>query len=241
MSANLAVKHDEQALVPVSQAAAVMSMLQSAVEKGASPESLAKLVDLQERIMAKQAEMDFNQAMHSFQVECPPISKNKKAGSGSFTYNYATLDHIASTIAPILQKNGLSYSFESTLTENSVEAVCNIKHVGGHSSSAKFSAPIDRNAKMNDMQKAASALSYARRYALILALGITTGEIDDDGHSVVIQYITESQAADLQALAEEVGADVPKFLAYLKVDAIERIPAKSFKECVRLLESKRKK
>jgi hypothetical protein len=40
---------------------------------------------------------------------------------------------------------------------------------------------------MNDTQKVASAITYARRYALVLALGLTIGE-DDDGRQGPEQY-----------------------------------------------------
>ena len=245
---NQIVKKDEHMpVVPVSDGVAVMAMLQAAVGSGASPETLEKLVALQERIMAKQAEMDFNRAMHCFQVSCPPIGKNRTAGSGSFTYDYATLDHIASTIAPIMQKCGLSYSFESSIEEGAVRASCTIKHVGGHSSIAHFSAPIDRSAKMNDMQKTASALSYARRYALILALGLTTGEMDDDGNAASLEPITESQAADLEALITELDANKDGFLRWLStklkmtIMSLDKIPAKAYADAVAGLESKRRK
>mgnify|MGYP001773033731 CR=1 FL=1 len=53
--------------------------------------------------------------------------------------------------------------------------------------------------------------------------------------------ITDSQAADLGALADDVGADLPKFLTYMKVKFIADIPASQYSTAVAALEAKRGK
>jgi len=53
--------------------------------------------------------------------------------------------------------------------------------------------------------------------------------------------ITESQVADLNALIEEVGADLKKFLKYLKVPTLDQLPAKAYPVAVKALEAKRRK
>lgn len=226
-------------IVPADSGTKVMSILQAAVTNGATPESLEKIVGLQERIMAKQAEMDFSAAIHMFQSECPPIPKNKTAKAGSYSYEYASLDHIARIIAPIIRKCGLSYSFEASSTNEMVEATCTVRHIGGYSTSARFAAPVDRGAKMNDMQKQASALSYARRYALILALGLTTGEADDDGSSIA-EFITPEQAADISSALDDVGGDKAGFLRFVGAESFERIQARDFQKCINAIEQKRR-
>lgn len=165
------------------------NLIAMAIEKGADVDSLSKLMDLQERQMDKKAEQDYNRAITGFQSELRPIGKNKTSYVGS----YATLDHIAKSIAPILAEHELSYSFDSEITDGIVLVVCHINHINGHARSAKFSAPIDAAAKVNDMQKTASALSYARRYALQLALGITTTDEDDDGETGGIQTAAKKE------------------------------------------------
>ena len=207
-----------------------------AIEKGADVDTLSKIMDLQERQMNKLAEQDYNMAISGFQSELRPISKNKQSYVGS----YATLDHIAKTIAPLLTKYELSYSFESNINDGMVEVTCKINHINGHSQNAKFTAPIDPAAKVNDMQKTASALSYARRYALQLALGITTTDEDDDGYSGGLQVIAADQVIVLDDLIKEVKADKDNFLKYLKVDSLEELPTSKYDQAVKALEAKRK-
>jgi len=143
---------------------------------------LEKLVDLQERVMRINAERAFNSAIQAFQFECPSIKHDGHAAFGNTKYSYATLAQVANTIRPYLDKHGLSYGFTSESVSDGIKVTCTVKHVEGHSGSADFVVAIDNNAKgMNIAQRAASALSYARRYALLMALGITTADTDDDG------------------------------------------------------------
>jgi hypothetical protein len=53
------------------------------------------------------------------------------------------------------------------------------------------------------------------------------------------EVINEHQAADLDALIDEVGADKAKLLAWLKVASLDDIPASRYSDVVRRLEQKR--
>lgn len=85
------------------------------------------------------------------------------------------------------------------------------------------------------------ATSYATKYAMLKLFNIETGE-DDEGRAEAYAAavpIEESKAADLQALAEEVGADVPKFLDYMGVASFHEIPASKYKVALAALNAKR--
>jgi hypothetical protein len=96
-----------------------------------------------------------------------------------------------------------------------------------------------------DPQAAGSAITYARRYALQSIAGIPSE--DDDGQSAmagktasaVIPVVTDNQAANIQALLQEVGADCVKFLAYFKVNSFNSIPLDQFNLAITMLEKKR--
>lgn len=178
----LSVPDDRRAMTttPTSNVEHISNMLAAALDKGISPESLEKLVMLQERVMAKQAEAEFNAALLDFQSECPIIGKSREVDTGKYRYTYAELSHIVHTVRPLLRAYGLSFSFDSNMIDGRVEVKCIVSHIAGHSKVTNFAAPVDTNARMNDTQKVASAITYARRYALVLALGLTVGD-DDDG------------------------------------------------------------
>lgn len=102
-------------------------------------------------------------------------------------------------------------------------------------------------AAKNDPQGYGSALSYARRYSLMTACGIAAE--DDDGTAASAAKtpatVNERQAADIDALIKEVGADKVSFLAWVAsmaghdIQKVNQIPAAALTKVVGALEKKR--
>lgn len=164
-----------------------LSMLASALQQGHDVDKLGKLMDLAERHEANEARKSFAVAMSKFQAMCPAIVDNKTAtvtmsGGGAYTYSYADLDGIMRTIKPSMKKCGLSVRFNTAISDDGkkIKSLCYVQHRDGHTEVSEFVAPVDESLKINDSQKMGSANSYASRYNLVNALGLTTGE-DDDG------------------------------------------------------------
>lgn len=226
----------------------ISAVLQAAIEKGIDPSGLEKLVALYERMSETAARKEFAQALADFQAECPSIAKTSEAqiatrSGGSYSYKYAELDAIAGTIRPLLQKHGLSYTWDSSFANGVLECTCTVRHANGHSVSAKFSCPTDSASAMSSQQKNAAALTFARRQSLIQVLGLTTCDSDNDGAEARAREsvkITEHQAANLEALIADVNADSKRFLAFFGIERLSDLPAGKFHDAVRALESKRK-
>lgn len=161
------------------QPTGVMQLLSAAIANNIDPASMAKLYDLHERMAAQAAKEAFRNAMTQFQSICPSIGKDKDGYKGA--YRYATLEHIADTIRQPLADVGLSYTFNASQAGDEITTTCTVHHVGGHSESSTFVALAAGTNMMNVTQMRASALSYGRRYALVMALGIVIREEDDDG------------------------------------------------------------
>jgi hypothetical protein len=162
-------------------------MLYTAIQRDNIPvETMERLMAMAKDVRAERARAAFNAAMAAFQAEVPVIPKSKKVHvegqRGTYDYNYAPLEKIAETVQPILSKHGLSYRFTTDFQLNPPAMVvsCTVTHVEGYSATSEFRAPIDSAARMNDLQKSASAQTYARRYAFTNALGIMTGDQDTD-------------------------------------------------------------
>lgn len=226
----------------------IAAILGNAVEKGMAPEALEKLVALYERVADRQAAQEFSASMAAFQAECPSIAKTSEAeivtrSGAKYGYKYAELDEIARTVRPLLHKHGLSYTWDSAEDKGSIVCSCIVRHANGHSVTAKFSCSIDSAAAMSGAQKSGAALTYARRQALIQALGLTTTDGDNDAalpaHDP--RPVTDNQAANLDALIDEVGADRAKFLKFFGVDKVGLVPAYRFAEAVKMLEEKRRR
>ncbi len=226
----------------------VAQLLALAVEKGLGVEGLEKLVALQERVMARQAESAMAAAMAEFQRRCPSIKKTSTArvttaGGGTYSYTYAELDEIAQTVNPLLADLGLSYTWDSEMTDTMHTCRCTLRHAAGHQVTSSFTCPIDTTAKMNGTQKAGAALTYARRQSLISVLGLTTTDPDTDGASggESLGTLSESQVADLEALIQEVGANRARFLAWIKAADVSQIRVADHKRAVDALEKMRAK
>ena len=122
------------------------------------------------------ARQEWHKAWAAAWAAIPSIGKDRSVSAGSYDYSYATLASIVDQIRPALTGNGLSVaqSVESTPTHVAVET--RIYHVGGH---VERFGPLLLPAS-GDARSIGSAITYARRYALLAALGIAPDE-DDDG------------------------------------------------------------
>lgn len=245
MTTQAVVERMERADAP-STALTPMDMVGRAVASGASIEVVEKLMALHERWEANQGRKAFDEAMAAAKVEIPIIFKSREvdftSAKGRTHYRYEDLAEIAKTINPILGKHGLSYRFRTTSAANEpVTVTCIVSHRQGYSEENTLSAGRDESGNKNSIQAIGSTLTYLQRMTLKAALGLAASS-DDDGASVnADDLISEEQRDKLLSLIDEVGADVPKFCAYFRIDAIAGLPAPRFAEAVRLLEQRRRK
>lgn len=217
-------------------AASMSPLLQLAVEKGISPEGLEKLVALHERVMASAAQRAFVEAMARFKSICPPIPRRtvndqfKVLRNGvSVPRTYASLEDIEVTIRGPLQECGLSFRWGGTRIDKELLTIdCIVAHVGGHSVSSPASVPLESRAGSSAQQKYGAAMTYAQRFSLVAALGLTTCEEDTDGNAEV-EYVTPEQVETLEALLDQRPSGARKaFMEYVGVGALEEIPAARF-------------
>lgn len=182
------IKTEEQQIAQVQPIGIDAEMLiMKGIEAQVPVETMERLLAMREKLNDEKARTEFFKALAGFQADCPIIHKNKKVmqkNSNQVRYSYASLDSIVKQISPFLAKWGLSYMFKSSTTENGVMQSCVIRHFLGHSETSNFTISIDPDAYMGDAQKSGSASSFAKRYALQDALGILTGDDDDDAQSL---------------------------------------------------------
>jgi hypothetical protein len=151
-----------------------------AIDKGTPIETMEKLLAMRRELKEEQAKEAYYAALAAFQAECPTIPKTQNVSYTGVNYKYAPLDIIVATIKDALKNHGFSYTVTTKQTETSVTAICNAHHEQGHTEPTEFTIPVDSKSKMNDAQRTASALTYAKRYAFCNAFGIMTGDEDDD-------------------------------------------------------------
>lgn len=243
----------ERSITHISEAAPVslLSIMDRAIAEKMAPESLEKLFALYERMEAGVARKAFFAAMAEFKRTCPPVPRRTENPQFKVTRNgapgvrkFASLEDIGATVGPHLSANGLSYDWgDSIISENGkyLTISCIVSHTGGHEKSSSSTVPIESKAGCSEQQKVGSAESYAMRYSLIKALGLTTRDEDADGNDPEqAETITASQAADLEVECDELGVDPSRILTFATVDSFEQIPVSVWPKIREKMDAKRK-
>jgi hypothetical protein len=168
----------------------------------------------------------------------------KKASTNpAFKSRYADLAVVVEAVIPALNESGIAVIQSPSFDGDLVSVTTVLLHESGSSVTGTLSM---RPTKM-DPQGVGSAITYARRYALLGMAGAAPE--DDDGHAAsqpgndraATPPISQDQADALRVEIEAVGADPAKFLAFFKIKALEAMPAGRWNEAVAMLEAKRMK
>jgi len=170
--------------IPTHQNSPAAIMLQ-ALAQGSSIEDIGRMMDLQERYEAREAEKACNVAFARFKAEAVQIIKGKKVTAGPLAgKSYAELHDVVDAVTPALSRHGLSASWKITKDEKDwLEVTCTLKHVGGHSESVSMGGPPDAGGAKNAIQARASTVSYLQRYTLKAITGLSETDDDTDGNS----------------------------------------------------------
>lgn len=218
-----------------------MQMLAVAVQQGMPTETLRELMQLKREWEADEARRQFNEAFSAFKAEAIVIVKGTTIKDGPLKgKKHANLFDVVEAVTPKLSVHGLTIAWKLTKDEKDwMEVTCTLRHVGGHCESVSMGAAPDTGPGRNAIQARGSAKSYLERYTATAILGLAAKDDDDDGAGAGTDaLVTEKQAADLKAKAEEVGADIPAFLRFLKVSAFSELPAKRFNAALQALNDK---
>ncbi len=177
------------ALEVAREATSPTQLVALAIANGTPADTLARLLDVQERWSAMQAKKEFDAAMANFKSECPSVIAKEStvdftSQKGRTHYKYADRADITEIATPFLSKFGLSASFETdTETPNMVKVTCELSHKGGHSKKTSLKGPVDTSGNKNALQAIGSAVEYLSRYTFNAALGLATKGQDDDGRA----------------------------------------------------------
>jgi len=180
-------------------------LFQEAIKQGAGVDALERLMAMRRELKEEYAKESFFRSLSKFQSECPEVGKAKNVMNKQNTavrYSYAPLDLIVKTAKPFMKDNGFSHTFETSQEKDSVTAICSLHHIEGYTQITSFTIPIDPDAYMNESQKVASALTYAKRYAFCNATGILTGDPDTDTEDLN-KDMTPEQVVELEQLAQD--------------------------------------
>lgn len=233
---------------PADQSDQMMTLLDRAVAMGKDGvEVLEKLLELRDRENRRTAELEFSRALAAFQRDVPAVPKSSKAkiptkGGGSFEYAYADLEQIIETVRPHLSAHGLSFTFDTEMSDQMLVVQCVLRHELGHFAMTTFTLPTaSESSVMSAQQKVGAALTFAKRHSLVAALGLALTDPEPaEAQQRTASTITEDQAATLDQLIVETKTDRAKLLAAYRVAALSELRPNQFVEAVRVLEARRK-
>lgn len=176
-------------------------------------ERLERMWEMHKEMQDRDAARAYADAMKACQKEMPAIQKrgkNKQTNS-----KYALLEDINRLITPIYTRHGLSLSFGTVRSEldDHVGIVCDVMHEAGSTKTYTYDAPIDNVGIKGEKNKTSthgrgSAISYGRRYLILMIFNLTIGD-DDDGNAAgenEQQRRERENAQEWIAVADEVSS-----------------------------------
>jgi hypothetical protein len=223
------------------EAAGMLAVIErAAINPQVDVTKLEKLLEIQEKVMAKNAEMAFNQAMTRLQPVLPTIKHTAQIKHGDkIISTYSRYEDIDRIIKPLYSAEGFSITFNSKEGENGTITYYGIlAHRDGHSRTAELRLPADSSGAKNAIQALGSTISYAKRYLVGMLLNLTTTGEDDDAQSV--DTVTVEQAAEIDIKLRETGSDKAAFLKYIGAPDVLHIRAKDYKKALTALQKKAK-
>lgn len=202
------------------------------------PAQLEAFQASEERELERVARVAFASAFAAMAPTLPVIQQNGRIAIGDEVVStYALWEDINDAIRPVLASNGFALSFRTGQDAEAVIVTAVLTHVGGYSDQTTLRLPPDPGTSRNSVQAVGSSISYGKRYTACALLNITSRGEDDDGRAAG-GVITVEQVHELEEGIAEAKISRKRFLRYLKVEALELLPAARFAEARAALTAK---
>lgn len=185
----------------VAQTGRQLSVVEYAMQNGATASEVKALVELQiqmdshkrdmrrlddereRELRAESARNAYAEAMAAFKAEGVKVVRSKLITDGPLKgKKHADVFSVVDAATDAMSKHGLSATWETLQDDKDwIKIACRIKHVAGHSESVAFGGPVDTGPGRNAIQARKSTVSYLNRITMELALGLAEQDEDDDG------------------------------------------------------------
>lgn len=210
MTQELAIQAENRSLLDI--------VAKAAMDPNVDPQKMNALLDIQERIMNKQAEIEFNKALIRAQKNMPRVKKDGelKNKAGQTVAKYMRFEDIDDKIRVVYEAEGFSIVDSQKENENgTVTIFTTVIHEAGHSMTVQITVPKDKeNGLKTALQAAVSTVSVGRRVNVCNIFRIVgeddsyTPQGDESG-----VYITQEQAGEIAALVVETETDAGLMLS----------------------------
>lgn len=233
---------EQQEIIVQSESATILQIIERAAQNpDVDIDKMERLLDMKERVMAKESLTLYNTALAALQQDLPVIQQRGgiKNRDGKVQSKYALWEDINEAIKPHLGEHGFAISFRVGNDEALTTVTGVLSHIAGHSEETTMSLPSDTSGSKNNVQALGSSISYGKRYTCMALLNLTTTGEDDDGVKAGGGFITDEQADTIKALLETAqpkdtdwSLHFNRFLKHMELENLNMLPAKRFNEAV---------
>lgn len=159
----------------------------------------------------------------------------KESENPFFNSKYADLNQTIEALRKVLLEEGLWFMQFPTSTENSVGVLTRVVHSSSEFIEHEFVLPLAKR----DPQSAGSAITYARRYALVSIFGLQA--IDDDAQSAMPVKCSAEDQHIINDLLVETMTSTDDFVKHFKVKSVASLDSAQAMEAIHLLDAKKRK
>lgn len=238
----LAIKNEAEVVTVTDMAGGLLDVIaRAARDPNVDIDKMEGLLEMQERVHARNAKAAYYSALADMQPNLPAIIERGgiKDRTGNIQSTYALWEDINDVIKPILSASGFALSFKCRRTDNEIIVTGILSHREGHSEETELSLPSDTSGSKNAVQAVGSSTQYGKRYTASALLNLTTVGADDDGHDGGnAELVSIEQLDELLRRASEVGADLEKFCKHMKVVGLAQLPASKYETAMKALDAK---
>lgn len=226
---------------PVSHETSFLAVIEKvSMTPNLNPEIIHRMLDAQQRVLDRQAEQEFNQALNDLQSKLQAVPKNglidfvDKKGNERKT-PFAKFEDMMKVLKPLMIANGFTVSFTSEPIEGGMLVTGTLTHKGGHCIKSAMRLPLDVSGSKNNLQGAGSTISYGRRYILDMLFNIVREGEDTDGYGAPI---SDDLLQEIKARIKATGANDALFMKHMKVERLEDIQHRDYGKAMNALKTK---
>lgn len=224
-----------------SETAAVLSMIERmARDESVDLSRLERLMEMHERVAARQAKQAYAEALAAMQAEMPVIAERGVIRHGEnkpAIARYALWEDVVQQITPVMRRHGFAITFRIGRQNDRILVTGVLTHRSGHSEETTMDLPVDAGPGRNAVQAIGSSTSYGKRYAAAALLNFVSGlERDDDGAAGGGEaVVSDEQAETLRKLITEHRISIDQFNRFFGIESVPDLPAARFDEALRLI------
>lgn len=162
---------------------------------------------------------------------------NLKKNAEGYGYNYTDLSEIHNYLEGI---GATYYQYIEPIDGN--DYIMTVPIIDGEEKPPRRGCRVINatlSGKSNPAQENGSALTYARRYSLLMAFGLST--TDDDAACLTVEYITTEHAEEIKNALQETDSNVPAFLSLFQAKSVDEMYETQYPKAIEMLNKKRQK